>query len=99
MELRQDVVNDLASKHGLISNPIDTDSDGIQRVCLERDEADDRYCQALLAVRNGKLFCHTGLYRERAIINDGEVTVDSVEKAVEHAVSRFDSFARNVFCK
>ena len=92
MELRQDVINALATKHGLISNRIETDSDGTQRVCLERDEADDRYCQALVAVKNGNVFCHTGLYRERAIINDGEITVDSLEKAVEHAVSRFNSF-------
>jgi hypothetical protein len=96
MELRQDVVNALATKYGLISNPIETGSDGTQRICLERDEADDRYCQVLLVVRNGKVVCHTGLYRERAIINDGEVSVDSVELAVEHAISRFNSFTATV---
>jgi hypothetical protein len=93
MEIRQDVVNALATKHGLTSNRIETGSDGTQMVCLTRDESGDRYCQALLAIRNGKVICHTGLYRERAIINDGEVTLDSVENAVEYAILRFNSFS------
>lgn len=91
MELRQVEVNALASKYGLISNPIETDSDGVQRVILERDEADDRYCQAIVSVsKDGNVFCHTGLYRERAIINNGEVKEPSVEEAVAHAASTFD---------
>jgi hypothetical protein len=92
MELTQDVINALSTKKGLISNPIETGTDGTQKVCLERDEVDDHYCQALLVVKNGKVSCHTGLYRNRAIVNDGEVTVDTLEHAVEHAVLRFDSF-------
>ena len=96
MVLRQDVVNALATKHGLILNPIETGSDGTQRVCLERDEIDDRYCQALLAVRSGKVFCATGLYRESAIINDGEVQVGSVDEAFAHAAARFNIHAASL---
>lgn len=93
LTLRQDEINALASKYGLISNPITRGSDGTQTVVLERDEVNDRYCQATLHVtRNGIISCHAGLYRERAIISDGETPEDSVELAVEHAVARFNRF-------
>ena len=92
MELRQDVVNTLATKHGLIADPIQTPRDGSRRVFLTRPESDDRYCQAILTVRNGELFCHTCFYQERSFINVDEIPVEDVERAVEYAVSRFDSF-------
>lgn len=92
MELRQDVVNSLAMKHGLIADAIQNPRSGNRRVFLTRFEPANRYCQAILTVRNGELLCHTCLYQERSFINVEEIKVDDVESAVEYAVSRFDSY-------
>jgi hypothetical protein len=90
-KLHQCLVNELASKHKLISNKIEEWSDGSQSVVLERDESHDRYCQATVRVTTEtEVTCHVGLYRERAIVNDGESNEESLELAVANAVARFN---------
>jgi hypothetical protein len=90
--IRQDEVNTLASKFELECDRIETGSDGVQHVCLERDEADGHFCQALLAVRKEKVFCHPGLYKKRCIIKGVEIAADSLELAMEYAFTSFNSF-------
>lgn len=87
----QDVLNALASEHRMTPGAISVSSDGTKSVVLERDNVDDLYCQAILTVHSsGAVACHTGLYRERAIINNGSVTEPSVEVAIANASAVFD---------
>lgn len=87
----QDVLNALASEHRMTPGAISVSSDGTKSVVLERDKVDDLYCQAILTVHSsGAVACHTGLYRERAIINNGSVTEPSVEVAIANASAVFD---------
>lgn len=94
--LHQDEVNALAAKYGLTPGTVETRGDGTQSVIFERDQIDDRYCQAILTVRRGRVYCHTGLYRERAIVNDGEVQEPSLEQAVANAAARFNSLVASL---
>lgn len=88
----QEVLNTLSSQHRMTPATIAVASDGTKSVVLERDDVDDRYCQALLSVTpDGRITCHTGLYRERAIINNGSVTEPSLESAVANASRVFDA--------
>lgn len=89
--LTQDLLNALATKHRMTPGAISVSSDGTKSVVLERDDVDDLYCQAILTVHSsGAVACHTGLYRERAIINNGWHTEPSVEVAIANASAVFD---------
>ena len=85
-EFRQDVVNALALRYGFKCETIQEDSFGTRRVTLTRDDTDDRYYQVTLrSTKTTKVWCHVRLYRERCIINDGEVLTNNIEAAVAYA--------------
>ena len=91
MQLLQGEVNTLASIHGLISNTVEIDGDGAQRVVLKRDEADGRYCQATLRVSSeGNIYWHALLYCKDSTIDNGERLAVSLEHAIQNAAKDFD---------
>lgn len=94
-EMNQTQVNDLASRHGFISNRVEFGSDQCYRVILERDDNDDRYYQAALrTTHDGKVACHVGLYDGSGnIVNDGEVIEESLAAAIANAAHRIDRIA------
>lgn len=95
--ITQDQVNALASQYALTPGTVESRSDGSLYVILERDDNDDRYFQ--VAVRqqaNGALFCHIGLYGDRCIVNDGEVTESTLEAAIRNASARIERIAADL---
>lgn len=87
--LSQDRINEVASRYGFTSNPIEAHSDRSITAILTIDGEDDCYYQVILrTTSSNKVICHVGLYRERCIVNDGEVTLDDLKSAMLYADNR-----------
>jgi hypothetical protein len=92
----QSTINNIAKLHKLEVCKQHQGSDGFFRFYLTQELSIGRYLQASVSYPcdsidlKGKVRVHAGLYAERKLADDGTLTYDSLELAIEGAASRFE---------